>query len=122
MDLIRYSISKPVSVAVGVINIVLFGFIGRSKLTVQLTPDVETTQQITVKINWSGATPYEIEKDIIEKQEEVLSVFTSLFGMLPLVLATCSGCGTLPGAGRSCHVHPLYPFCGAVAAGLCHRF
>ncbi|MCJ7601006.1 MAG: efflux RND transporter permease subunit, partial [Desulfobulbaceae bacterium] len=77
MDLIRYSISKPVSVAVGVIIIVLFGFIGLSKLPVQLTPDVETPQ-ITVKTNWSGATPYEIEKDIIEKQEEVLKGIKNL--------------------------------------------
>ena len=71
MDFIRFSISKPVSIFVGVILLVLFGLIGISKLPVQLTPDVETPQ-ITVTTIWSGATPYEIEKDIIEEQEEVL--------------------------------------------------
>ncbi|RJP79875.1 MAG: efflux RND transporter permease subunit [Desulfobacteraceae bacterium] len=71
MDFIKFSISKPVSVAVGVILIVLFGLIGVNRLPVQLTPDVEQPQ-ITVTTMWPGATPYEIEKDIIEEQEAVL--------------------------------------------------
>lgn len=71
MDLIRASISKPVSVSVGVILVLLFGFIGIVKLPVQLTPDVENPQ-ITVETVWPGATPDEIEKDIVEKQEDTL--------------------------------------------------
>ena len=71
MDLIKFSISKPVSVFVGIILVVLFGLIGIDKLPVQLTPDVEAPQ-ITVSTIWAGATPYEVEKDIIEEQEEVL--------------------------------------------------
>ncbi|MCP4109788.1 MAG: efflux RND transporter permease subunit [Desulfobacteraceae bacterium] len=71
MDFIKFSISKPVTVAVGIILIVLFGLIGISRLPVQLTPDVEQPQ-ITVATLWPGATPYEVEKDIIEEQEEVL--------------------------------------------------
>jgi HAE1 family hydrophobic/amphiphilic exporter-1 len=71
MDFIKFSISKPVTVAVGVIFIVLFGLIGLNRLPVQLTPDVEQPQ-ITVRTMWPGATPYEIEKDIIEEQEAVL--------------------------------------------------
>jgi len=71
MNFIKFSISKPVSVFVGVILVVLFGLIGIFRLPVQLTPDVETPQ-ITVSTIWSGATPYEVEKDIVEEQEEVL--------------------------------------------------
>jgi HAE1 family hydrophobic/amphiphilic exporter-1 len=71
MDFIRFSISKPVSVTVGIILVVLFGLIGISRLPIQLTPDVESPQ-ITVTTIWPGATPYEVEKDIIEEQEEVL--------------------------------------------------
>ncbi|MCP5461934.1 MAG: efflux RND transporter permease subunit [bacterium] len=71
MDIIKGSIHKPVSVIVGVILIVLFGFIGMHKLPVQLTPSVETPQ-ISIQTIWPGATPYEVEKDIIEKQEDVL--------------------------------------------------
>ena len=80
MDLIKYSLEKPVSVTVGVILILVFGIIGFNKLPVQLTPDVETPQ-ITVKTTWGGATPYEIEKEIIEQQEEVLKGLQGLTKM-----------------------------------------
>jgi HAE1 family hydrophobic/amphiphilic exporter-1 len=71
MDFIRFSISKPVTVTVGIILVVMFGLIGILKLPRQLTPDVETPQ-ITVTTTWPGATPYEVEKDIVEEQEAVL--------------------------------------------------
>jgi HAE1 family hydrophobic/amphiphilic exporter-1 len=71
MNFIKFSITKPVSVAVGIILVILFGLIGINRLPVQLTPDVERPQ-ITVTTIWSGATPYEVEKDIVEEQEGVL--------------------------------------------------
>ncbi len=71
MDLIALSIRKPVTVAVGVILVVLFGIIGLKSLPYQLTPDV-TAPEITVTTIWPGATPYEIEQNIIEKQENAL--------------------------------------------------
>jgi hydrophobic/amphiphilic exporter-1 (mainly G- bacteria), HAE1 family len=71
MDFIRFAIHKPVSVAVGVILIMLFGAIGMARLPVQLTPDVEIPQ-ITITTTWPGATPYEVEKDIVEEQEAAL--------------------------------------------------
>lgn len=80
MDIIRYSLEKPVSVTVGVILVVLFGLIGLNTLPVQLTPDVETPQ-ITVNTTWGGATPYEVEKEIIEQQEEVLKGLQGLTKM-----------------------------------------
>ncbi len=80
MDIIRFFINKPVTVAVGVIMLVMFGLIGINKLPVQLTPDVETPL-ITVNTTWYGATPYEIEKEIIEKQEKVLKGLQGLTKM-----------------------------------------
>lgn len=71
MDIIKYSITKPVTITVGIILVVMFGLVGIDRLPVQLTPDVEYPQ-ITVSTVWPGATPYEVEKDIIEEQEEVL--------------------------------------------------
>ena len=71
MDFIRFAIRKPVSVAVGVILVLLFGAIGMARLPVQLTPDVEIPQ-ITITTSWQGATPYEVEKDIVEEQEAAL--------------------------------------------------
>lgn len=80
MDVIGYSIKKPVFVTVVVIIVVMFGLIGLNKLPVQLTPDVETPQ-ITVSTTWGGATPYEVEKEIIEKQEKALKGLQGLTKM-----------------------------------------
>ena len=71
MNFIRFCINKPVTVTVGVILVLLFGAIGISRLPVQLTPDVEIPQ-ITITTTWPGASPYEVEKDIVEEQEAVL--------------------------------------------------
>jgi len=71
MDPIKVAINKPVTIIVGVILIVLFGLIGLQFLPYQLTPDV-TEPEITITTLWPGATPYEIEREIIEEQERVL--------------------------------------------------
>jgi HAE1 family hydrophobic/amphiphilic exporter-1 len=71
MDPIRFSIEKPVSVIVGIILVVLFGWIGLTSLPYQLSPTV-IEPEITVTTTWPGATPYEIEREIIEEQEKVL--------------------------------------------------
>lgn len=91
MNLIRYSIEKPVAVAVVVILVVMFGLIGLNSLPVQLTPDVETPQ-ITVSTTWSGTTPYEIEKELIEKQEETLK---GLQGLTKMESAAYNGRGEI---------------------------
>ncbi|MDW7771605.1 MAG: efflux RND transporter permease subunit [Desulfobulbaceae bacterium] len=80
MDIVKYSINKPVSVTVGIILVVMFGLIGLNKLPVQLTPDVETPE-ITVSTTWGGATPYEIEKELIDRQEEALKGLQGLTKM-----------------------------------------
>lgn len=71
MDLVKHSIRQPVSTFAVVILVILFGLIGLDRLPVQLTPDVEAPK-ISVRTSWPGASPYEIEKEIIEEQEEVL--------------------------------------------------
>lgn len=80
MDIIRYAINKPITVAVCVILVVMFGLIGMNSLPVQLTPDVEEPQ-ITVRTTWAGATPYEIEQEIIDEQEDVLKGVKNLIEM-----------------------------------------
>lgn len=80
MDLIKFSIEKPVTVIVGVIFVVLFGMIGLYKMPYQLTPTV-TEPEITITTTWPGATPYEIEREIIEEQEKVLKGIPRLIEM-----------------------------------------
>lgn len=71
MDVVRFSIEKPVTVIVGVILVVMFGVIGLQQMPYQLSPTV-VEPEITVTTTWRGATPYEIEREIIEEQEKVL--------------------------------------------------
>ncbi|MBT3175489.1 MAG: efflux RND transporter permease subunit [Desulfobacula sp.] len=91
MNIIRFFVHKPVTVAVGVILLVMFGLIGFQKLAIQLTPDVETPL-ITVNTAWYGATPYEIEKEIIEKQEKVLK---GLQGLSKMESSSYNGLGAI---------------------------
>ena len=65
---------------VGIIIVVLFGWISLQRMPYQLSPTViEPT--ITVTTTWTGATPYEIERDIIEEQEKVLKGIPGLMEM-----------------------------------------
>lgn len=80
MDPIKFSIEKPVTVLVGIIIVVLFGLIGLYRMPYQLSPTV-TVPEITVTTLWPGATPYEVERDIIEEQEEVLKGIPGLSEM-----------------------------------------
>ena len=77
MNLIKLSIDNPVSTYAGVFLILLFGGLGLTKLPVQLTPDVEQPK-ITVRTTWPGASPYEIENELIDDQEEVLKSLPGL--------------------------------------------
>lgn len=71
MDLIRWCIARPVTVAVGVMLMVMFGLIGLREIPVQLTPTV-TYPTITVTTNWPGRSPEEIIDEITKEQEERL--------------------------------------------------
>jgi len=91
MSLISQSIKHPVATISSVILVVMFGIVSLLQLPVQLTPDVEQPQ-ITVRTTWAGASPYEIEKEIIEPQEEVLK---SVQGLLLMESASYNDYGEI---------------------------
>ncbi|MEE8112565.1 MAG: efflux RND transporter permease subunit, partial [Acidobacteriota bacterium] len=71
MTLVDISIRRPVSVIVGVILLVLFGLLALYRIPVQLVPSVDRAE-ISVQTIWPGASPEEIEREIILEQEEQL--------------------------------------------------
>lgn len=71
MDLIRWSMNRPVSVAVGVLLVVVFGLIGLTAIPVQLTPAVDR-EIVTVTTNWAGRSPQEVVDEITREQEKRL--------------------------------------------------
>ncbi len=71
MRLVDTSIKRPVSVIVGVLFVALFGLISLFRIPVQLTPDVDRPL-VTVSTVWPGASPEEVEQEIVQRQEEQL--------------------------------------------------
>jgi HAE1 family hydrophobic/amphiphilic exporter-1 len=75
-DAIRY----PVTTTVGVLLVFLFGFISLWRIPLELTPNVEEPK-VTVSTFWPGASPHEIEREIVEEQEEQLKSLEGLTKM-----------------------------------------
>lgn len=77
MKLIESSIKRPVSVIVGVLFVTLFGLIALFRIPIQLTPDVDRPV-VTVATLWPGASPEEVEQEIVQRQEEQLKTLEDL--------------------------------------------
>lgn len=71
MSIIKSSIKFPVTVIVGTLIAVLGGLLALFRVPIQLTPEVEKPF-ISVNTSWHGASPEEIEKDIVDEQEKFL--------------------------------------------------
>lgn len=80
MDLVRWCISRPVTVTVGVILVVMFGLIGVVSIPIQLAPNVDRTE-IRVATVWPGRSPEEVVDKITKEQEERLKSVKNLKSM-----------------------------------------
>lgn len=78
--IIKYCIKNPVVVCVGVIFLLLFGSLALSKMPYQLLPQV-TKPLISIYTSYPGATPYEVEKAITDRQEKYLKNIPGLITM-----------------------------------------
>lgn len=71
MHLIEACVNNPVKVIVGVLLLALFGTISLFRMPMQLTPEVQIPT-LTVQTRWPGASPQEVEREIVQQQEEQL--------------------------------------------------
>jgi len=71
MNLIRQAIDRPIAVIAGVILVVMFGAIALQTIPIQLIPDVRKPV-IEVETDWPGAAPAEVEREIVNRQEDAL--------------------------------------------------
>ncbi len=71
MNIIQFSLQKPVTVIVAIIMLLMFGLLALQRLPQQLTPNV-IEAKISVVTMWPGASPREVEQEIINEQELVL--------------------------------------------------
>ncbi len=80
MDIIRQAIQRPTAVIAAVLMALLFGLIALQTIPIQLAPDV-SRPVIQITTQWSGAAPAEVEREILNPQEEALKGLEGLESM-----------------------------------------
>ncbi|MCW8915677.1 MAG: efflux RND transporter permease subunit [Magnetovibrio sp.] len=81
MNIIKTSIDRPIAVIAAVMMVVMFGLLALEMIPIQLTPDINKPV-LSVSTNWPGAAPAEVEREIVNRQEEVLRGLEGLDNML----------------------------------------
>ena len=77
MNLIKFAIDRPTAVMAAVIMAVLFGAVALNTIPIQLAPDV-ARPVIDIRTNWLGAAPAEVEREILNLQEEQMKGLSGL--------------------------------------------
>lgn len=80
MNLISASIQRPIAVIAVVVMVIMFGWVALQRIPIQLAPDVRQPV-IIVDTSWQGASPLEVEREIVNRQEEVLKGIEGLKGI-----------------------------------------
>lgn len=82
--MIEFLVRRGTLLAVGVLIILIFGILAASRVPVQMIPDLEV-RVISIQTNWpGGATPQDVEKEIIIEQEEYLRNLPNLQRMVSI--------------------------------------
>ena len=68
MDL---AIRRPIAVVAAVMMTVMFGLLALQSIPIQLAPDVRRPV-VSIDTDWHSAAPAEVEREIVNRQEEVL--------------------------------------------------
>ena len=69
--LFRRIIENPILVAVTMLLVTLMGILAVLRVPVQLIPDLDV-RVVTIVTRWPGATPQDVEREILVEQEEYL--------------------------------------------------
>lgn len=77
MNIIAFCLTRPVFAIVIALFILLFGTISLVQVPYQLLPQI-THPTISVYTEWVGASPYEVEKEIVQVQEKYLKNLKNL--------------------------------------------
>jgi len=77
----RFVIERPVILTVGILILTLFGILAIFNVPVQMIPDLDA-RVVTVSTQWSGASPQDVEKEIVVEQEKYLGRIPGLERMV----------------------------------------
>ncbi len=79
--MLEQTLRRGTLLAVAVLIVCVFGVVAALKVPVQMIPDLEV-RTISVRTDWPGATPQDVEKEIVIEQEEYLRDIPSLQRMI----------------------------------------
>ena len=91
MDLIRLAIRQPVTVVSLTVLLVLAGLVAVRRLPIQLTPTIDDTV-VSISTRWDGAGPEEVEREIVDLQEDELK---GISGLEEMTSTSTQGVGTI---------------------------
>jgi len=77
MSLTKTSIRRPLMIVMAFVVLIMFGFIGYSKMTADTMPKMEIPV-LSIQTVWQGAGPEDIDKQISEKIEEKVSAVSKV--------------------------------------------
>lgn len=80
MTMFRAILSRGIIVAVATLIFTLVGVVGALRIPVQMIPDLDV-RAISIRTVWPGATPQDVEKEILIEQERYLRNLPSLIRM-----------------------------------------
>ncbi|BDS08848.1 acriflavine resistance protein B [Oceaniferula spumae] len=81
--MINFLLKHGTLVAVIIIMLMVLGIVAATRVPVQMIPDLET-RIIAIETRWPGATPQDVEKEILIEQEEYLRGLPNLKRMTSL--------------------------------------
>jgi len=77
MDRFRFTVTRPVAVLMVFFAVMVFGAFSATMLPINLMPDI-SYPKLTVRTEYEGAAPAEVENDVARPLEEVLGVVTGV--------------------------------------------
>jgi len=71
MNITKISLERPIAIVSVIFMTIVMGFIALDRIPIQIAPDVNKPV-ISITTYWFGASPYEMEREIVNRQEEAL--------------------------------------------------
>ncbi len=87
MNIIKASLERPIAIVSVIIMTIILGVVALDRIPIQIAPDVNKPV-ISVTTYWFGASPYEMEREIVNRQEESLQ---GLEGVKKITASTSEG-------------------------------
>lgn len=77
----EFAVRRPIVLTVAILIVCLFGLTAIYRVPKQMIPDLDV-RTVTVRTTWPGATPQDIEKEIVVEQEDYLRNLIGLERMI----------------------------------------